>query len=360
MKRIVALILILCALLTVFCSCKKAEEPQSSVPVLSKPSSEPEPEPEPVKIYSPLTGLSGYNEQAVGKRPVAVMINNIAEALPQYGISKADIMFEIPVEGEITRMMALFSDHTAVPDVCSVRSCRYYYPIFAWGFDAVYIHWGIDMDYAAPVVYNSGQDCFDGDAESEPLFIRDPERVGNYAWEHTGCLKGGLLPEEMEKAEFRLTTDYGPAFKFNDEEAPVAPAGQLCHKAVFNFSSSYYSTFEYNEEEKLYYKQHSGSPHMDSATDTQLSFTNLLCLETDIGLKDDLYHRYVEWGGGNGYYVSNGAYMPITWEKASETDPIIIKDAASGQEISINAGKTYIGVIYPDKTEFIDLTPKAE
>ena len=83
-----------------------------------------------------LTGKENLSDAAVGKRPVAIMINNLKGSLPQYGIYGADIMFEMPVEGGITRMMALYGDYTKVPNVCSVRSCRYYFPVFAHGFDA--------------------------------------------------------------------------------------------------------------------------------------------------------------------------------------------------------------------------------
>ena len=56
------------------------------------------------------------------------MINNVKDALPQYGITEADVIFELPVEGDLTRLMALYADYTKVPDICAIRSCRYYYP----------------------------------------------------------------------------------------------------------------------------------------------------------------------------------------------------------------------------------------
>ncbi len=50
------------------------------------------------------------------KRPVAVMVSNIKAALPQYGIDEADIVYELPVEGGITRLMAIYADfRTFVP-----------------------------------------------------------------------------------------------------------------------------------------------------------------------------------------------------------------------------------------------------
>ena len=54
-----------------------------------------------------LTGVLDLTEGAIGKRPVAVMVNNVDPAMPQYGVGKADIIFEIPVEGDATRFMAL-------------------------------------------------------------------------------------------------------------------------------------------------------------------------------------------------------------------------------------------------------------
>ena len=55
------------------------------------------------------------------------MINNIVYAQPQVGISNADIIYEIPAEGGITRMMAIFSHLYDIESVGSIRSLRPYY-----------------------------------------------------------------------------------------------------------------------------------------------------------------------------------------------------------------------------------------
>ena len=54
-----------------------------------------------------LTGIDDLSKEAIGKRPVAVMVNNVEDALPQYGVGAADVIFELPVEGNLTRLMAL-------------------------------------------------------------------------------------------------------------------------------------------------------------------------------------------------------------------------------------------------------------
>jgi len=145
-----------------------------------------------------LTGIGDLSEEAIGKRPVAVMVNNIEQALPQYGISQADIIFEIPVEGSITRLMAVYADYTKLPDICPIRSCRYYYPAIAKGFDAFYVHWGSDqsiLDY----VNSLGIDRYDGMANPHGLFSRDKNRRSQgYSMEHTGYFKGTEFAAALE------------------------------------------------------------------------------------------------------------------------------------------------------------------
>ena len=72
---------------------------------------------------NPLTGLEDM--KSATSRPVAVMVGNNDKSRPQYGIEKADMLIEGETEGGITRIMAVFSDASRVPDaVGPVRSAR--------------------------------------------------------------------------------------------------------------------------------------------------------------------------------------------------------------------------------------------
>lgn len=84
------------------CSSKPPEEPeppepQPSVSVAAPVEPEPEPEPE-LPYVNPLTG-EGCAQDIAQKRPVAIMLNNLKKALPQLGVSQADIIYEAPAEG---------------------------------------------------------------------------------------------------------------------------------------------------------------------------------------------------------------------------------------------------------------------
>lgn len=325
------------------------------------PESEPEPvtttvttttEPPYVGALNPLTGEYGMREEAVWKRPVAVMVNNLKGALPQYGIEAADIIFELPVEGGITRLMAVYPDWENVPNVCSVRSCRYYYPILCLGMDAIYCHWGLDMTMAKDVLNRTGIDHLDGGYLYGTVFFRDPERVGVYDSEHTGYMDGAAFAQYVTDHGIRTDLDAAyahPIFHFADEDTPVTPDMQKTQSMTLYFSDSYFSTFDYDAASGKYLKQHSGSPQMDQKTGNQLAFENVFVLQTDIGLSADGYRMDVALTGGTGWYAANGGAEQITWKKDAETAPIRVFNA-DGTELTVSAGKSYIGIIGSEKT----------
>ena len=84
-------------------------------------------------------------------------------------------------------------------------------------------------------------------------------------------------------------------------------------------------------------------------TGTQLVFTNVLVLETNVSSVDG-YRMAIESDGGTGYFFSNGTMLEIQWSKQTPYDQIQVKDK-DGKEVVFNAGKTYIGVTEYGMTE---------
>lgn len=302
-------------------------------------------------IQNPLTGEYDYNEAAVGKRPVAIMINNISQSLPQYGIGSADYIYEVVVEGGITRMMGVFADYTKVPNVCSIRSCRYYFPLIANGLDAIYCHWGMDHTIAEETLNRLQIDRFDGDdaAYYGSLFYNDEERLQNYAREHTGYICGSELAGAIDRSGYRkdLRADAKiNVFNFNTQDAPVNPDGSgvtECRQLNVNFSDSYYSTFTLDESTGKYLKQHSGDPQIDASTGNQLAFTNVFVLKTNVSPRGVGQLMDIDLSSGVGYYISNGFAQEIKWEKPGDDQNFVIKDI-DGNDITVNRGKCYFGI----------------
>jgi hypothetical protein len=79
-----------------------------------------QPTPSPtVQLRSPFTG----EPVAALHRVLAVKIDNIVYARPQTGLTRADIVYVLPVEGGLSRFLAVFSAHYP-PVIGPVRSAR--------------------------------------------------------------------------------------------------------------------------------------------------------------------------------------------------------------------------------------------
>ncbi|MEG2667783.1 MAG: DUF3048 domain-containing protein [Lachnospiraceae bacterium] len=358
MKKIMISLMIV-SLVFSFTGCKKKEvKPKATPETKTVQKEEPEPEEVIPANQNLLTGVANLTEGAIGKRPVAVMVNNVNPAMPQYGVGAADIIFEIPVEADETRLMALYADYTTVPQICAIRSCRYYFPAFSQGFDAFYVNWGID-DSISEYLQALELDQFDGIRNAGGLFGRDEERRhAGYALEHTGYFDGTRFAGVV--AEQGLRTDLaedkkGPAFNFNGLTEQIKPAGSNCNNAHIEFGAAT-ADLDYDVANHVYTKKLNGNPQVDGKTGAQLAFTNVLVLETAITSRDGVDHKDVDWDGDEnsvGYYCSNGAVQKIHWSKETnnERSRLWITDD-TGNEIKINRGKTYIAVNYPGQVSF--------
>lgn len=75
------------------------------------------------------------------RRPVAVMVDNVPQAFPQIGLARASVVFQAPIEGLRTRLMAIYTE--SLPSMVGpVRSTRPYFMDWAGAFQPFFIHCG--------------------------------------------------------------------------------------------------------------------------------------------------------------------------------------------------------------------------
>ena len=222
-------LLLAAMILSISAGCgKKEEEPVEEEPVVEEPvEKEPEEEPEEVPeapatpegmARSYLTG-EWIDQELAGKRPLAVMIGNTSDALPQYGISSADIIYEVPVEGSYTRLMAIFQNYAGLEKIGSVRSCRHYFIYFAREFDAIYTHYGQAV-YAEPVLDREDVHNLSGmDSSIETImFYRDTNRKAP----HNAFISEEGINAGIEKKGYRteLSESYSGHYQFAENPVP--------------------------------------------------------------------------------------------------------------------------------------------
>lgn len=292
--------------------------------------------------YNELTGVwsADYKE----KRPIAVMINNIREALPSSDTKKADIIYECKVEGGITRLLALFSDYDNIEKLGSIRSARHYYINLANEHDAIYVHFGQSKP-AKERLDNHEIDNING-LTYDAGFYRDNARVAPHNVYTTSerILKG--IEDMGYSTEY--PEDHKPVFAFNEEDTDMEN-GQDANTVHVNFSSYQKPYFVYNPETKLYDRYEYGNPQIDSMADPEdnvLQFKNIIVEITEyscINPKNDLQNCTLT-GNGTGYYITNGKAIPIKWSKESRYTTTIFT-TEDGEELHLNPGKTWVSII---------------
>lgn len=298
------------------------------------------------QMYSYLTGEPV--DVAIGsQRPFAIMINNIEDAIPQSGISQAEIVYECLVEADITRLLCEFQDIENLTKVGSIRSARHYYMDFAQDDEAIFTHYG--QSIFAEDRMNAGYQTISGlSGYSEAVFYRSSDRVAphNVFSSKEGLLAGleytGLTRDYPENYESRLN--------FYSEDT-IPESGDATEKVTMPF---YYANpwFEYNEEDGLYYRYQYGGAHIDEENGEQLKFKNLIIQYATYEIISNEGHKdFALIGSGDGLIITNGKATKITWERASENDRTTYY-YEDGSPAYLNCGKSYISIV-PSETPVV-------
>ncbi|MBR5973870.1 MAG: DUF3048 C-terminal domain-containing protein [Clostridiales bacterium] len=320
-------------------------------------------------VENPLTGLVEMDINNVGKRGAAVSVNNARAANPSRGTSDASVIFEYETEGGQTRMLCVYEDISKIPLIGSIRSGRVGSADMAAGTGAIFFSWGADPTAVPAHVrnnniswvdlnrnifeYGKGHDA--GDVSGNCFCWYDREWKSQRAQEHCGVSRGDFLVKAVEYNNIDINGEMPRLFHFVESGTAKMTDSVNCSEVSVYFSSTNDDAlFVYNPEECVYYKsQYEGQPQMDINNDTQIHFTNVFVLYCPINLRpgDTSSEHHVDIHmeeGGTGYYISYGKAEAITWTKPTPNDLIKCYDK-NGNEIEVNAGKSYICVVDDDE-----------
>lgn len=310
----------------------------------------PEEQPPVLAYRHPLTG-KGLAEPWYGT-PVAVVVNNIREAQPLYGLSYADILYEVETEGGITRMLALVSDLAALDKIGPIRSTRTFFNSIALTYGAPLIHCG-GSAAALRGHYDDSYDTIYGwqhinEQYNGSYFYRDQDRTQDgYDYEHTLFSTGEKLLQGMVDKGYYVDRDTPADFGLIFADSPEI-SGSTANTVTVNFRGGKTTTMTYNADTGLYEAAQYGSDFVDAATGETLSFRNVLVLYTSQWfIYDGTYYRsyYDLIGSGDGVYACDGQLIPIKWtrDKLRGTFTYTLED---GTPLTLGAGQSYIAVTH--------------
>lgn len=349
------------------------------------------------KMQSYLDG-KWKDESVVKRRPLAIMIPNNPPAMPQYGLSRASIIYEAPVEGRITRLMGVFEDYDDLKYIGPIRSSRDYYIYEAMALDAIYCNWGLAVPYVSDLINSTRVDNISqantGIASPyEAAFARRKDRKsGGYATEFTAymwinpastsdgtdapdsAVKGYVSGVEAKKyaktyeesGRFATLGRDPQAYIFADDSIAeyadypdakvIQPGGSQSNKGGYGQNNA---TFTYNEEDHLYYRSQYGSEQIDELTGEQIAVTNVIFKVCHGEVRDN--HDYLAFavhGTGDAYVFTNGKMIKATWKHDSDYDANHYYDE-KGNEIVLNQGATWFCNIWEEYSEYAEADGKA-
>lgn len=277
-------------------------------------------------------------------RPIAVMINNHKTAQPyQTGLNDAYLVYEIVVEGGITRMMAVFKDKDTAT-IGTVRSSRHYFLDYAQENDAIYTHFGWS-EKAQQDINDLNIDNVNGLVDSG--FWRDQElRNNGVPLEHTAYTNIENILEVADKRGYETTSTKDTLLNYSVDEIDLSTIeGAIKADNVFIEYSSYQeNTFKYDPVNKVYNKYSGDTLRKDYVTGEAFKAKNIITYQVNNYSMDSYGRQEIDnIGSGEGYFISNGYAVPITWEKKSPSSQTVYK-FLDGKEITVNDGITYIQI----------------
>src|SRR3989339_346178 len=278
--------------------------------------------------------------------PACVMIENAAfdGVRPQSGLSQAQLVYEVIVEGGITRLMAVYAGGQSNV-IGPVRSARDTYIEFLSEYHCPYAHAG-----GSPTALTA----------IEAFRIRNLEglREPNYFWRD----RTKFAPHNLFTSSDNLDTavrDHGwftapapqyPMWKFSeplpDEERPAPETPEGVQHIFIGYGDSYNVDYHYNAEKNVFERKNGNILQHDAINGEVLSATNIVIQHVGSGTTLEGKGR-INWpvnGEGKVEIFNDGKVYRGTWKKENRVDRLQFY-TESGKKIPLTRGNTWVEVV---------------
>jgi hypothetical protein len=286
----------------------------------------------------PLTGVASHGDEGPPARPaLAVKVENAPEARPQVGLDRADIVYEEPVEGGVTRFIAVFQCEDA-PRLGPVRSARmtdisvlaqFGAPLFGFAGGAPQVRNAVAKANVVDLNY----------IDAAPQYVRDESRPAphNLYTTSSKLYKAGKSSDGAPQAIFVYTDEI---------EGKSKPA-----KAVhIPFSTSYADVnWSWDKADARWLRSHASDPHL-LENGEQVAATNLVIMQvkvSDSEIQDVAGFASPEvklLGSGKAWVLRDGRVIQGRWLRDSDGD-ITRFETKSGDEIALAPGNTWVELV---------------
>jgi hypothetical protein len=279
---------------------------------------------------APLTGLPYPKRLLKDRSALTIKIDNTPEAMPQYGINEADVVYEEIVEGGITRLAAIFNSQ--VPKVVGpVRSVRRTDREIVFPIGGIFAFSG-GAEYAVRSIETAPVKLYD-EANAGAAMFRDPSRQ----IPHNLFANAQLLMDKDGKPRPPppLFTYLSSGEKFR---------GPKVKSFVVNFAGGYAVTYDWDSKTKSWERSIFGAPDV-TAGGVRVSPTNVIVMTVNyvggVGVIDS-YAQLI--GSGHVEVFSNGRVDHGTWSRPNLRHDAVYKNL-QGKIINLTPGQTFVELL---------------
>jgi hypothetical protein len=292
------------------------------------------------KVYvAPLTGLPDPQHLTRFRSALTIKIDNTPEAMPQYGIQDADVIYEEIVEGGITRLAAIFNSRTPTM-VGPVRSVRRTDREIVFPIGGIFAFSG-GAEYALQSIETAPVKLYDESTAGAAMF-RDAQRDPPH--------------NLFANAELLMKKDgvpRPPPALFTYRSAGESAKGPLIKSFVVGFESGYAVTYDWNATTRSWDRSLFGAPDV-TANGVRLSPKNVIVMDVNYVGGVGVIGSYAQLvGSGSVEIFTDGRLERGTWRRKDLAHRTVFLNAA-GKAIGLTPGQTWVELL--DDAESVSAT----
>src|SRR6267142_544103 len=276
----------------------------------------------------PLSGLPAASGAPTNRKPLLIKIDNAPAARPHYGITQADMVFEIIVEGGVTRLAAVFQAQDPAT-IGSVRSARL-------------VDRSLTPMVRGALVY-SGTSAY-----AWSLISKDADQ-GKYV-ELSADHEQGYYRVNFRAAPYNLFTS---AANQRDNLKKLKTETAVPYRADTSAVS-----YQYDAATKTYARFQNSAGRavrdIDAVTNKPVAATDVVIIQTEIWEVQDIVDAAGAFsndmrmtGTGLATVFRDGLRQDGTWSRKDDMAPFVFKNAA-GEQILLSPGQPWIHVVPND------------
>lgn len=208
------------------------------------------------------------SKYAGNKRTLAVVIDNVGDAVPQTGLNEAMLVYEATVEGGLTRFLAIFKD-PKIETIGPGRSARPYFIDYALENDSIFVHYG-GSPKALDQVKSLKMDNANGIESPGKVFWRTNKKKAP----HNAMIDVEEVWKYAESRKYRTTSTERNVLNYVTDEVELETE-TVANKVNVPYSTSKVN-FRYNAETKLYERYVGNTLQKDWITGEALVTKNII------------------------------------------------------------------------------------